>query len=359
MLKYEMLYQQLCREITASLRAGDKMLQSEAKLCARTGVSRQTLRRALARLKEEHIIESRQGSGYRLTGLYPSRTSRIALLVPSDERYIYPAFITQVTRHFGRLYYQTEIFVTGQDAGTERRILESLLKEPPRALVAFVCGSGRPSPNADLYHALQAAGTDMVFPGGCSPNIHCGMQAAPDETGGADIMTDYLISLGHKRIALLLEEGDRAGEERYLGYCRTLVQHGLSLRDEDVKRIPPYMMEKIRTDRSSRIMDSVMDLIQEEVTAVLCQNDELAFYVIRALQHKGISVPGQVSVAGFDNSHLHGVGRVTLTTMAQTPRSGGEYVCAVLEHLLVPGTGAPPANSWRLVPGASTAARRA
>ena len=359
MRKYEILYQQLCEEITQRLQGGDGVLPGEMQMCAQYGVSRQTLRRALARLKEEHIVASRQGSGYTLTGRLPAGTNRIALLVPSKERYTFPALIAQVTRLLGQMHFQTDVYVTRQDVGAERQILEELIGDAPRGMIAFCCGSGRPSPNADLYQALYNKGTRIVFASGRCPNILCGESAETADEQGGEALAEYLLSLGHTRLAFLMEEGDAQGQDIYLGGVRALLRRGFPLSEEDVKRIPPSVMDRIRSDRTSSVMNRILSMLPEDATAVICQNDELAFFVIRALRSRGIQVPAQISVAGFDDSHLRAAGRIPLTTMARTPLLEADYVCAALRHLLTGSSPVPPGNLWRLVPGASTAPRSA
>lgn len=156
-----------------------------------------------------------------------------------------------------------------------------------------------------------------------------------------------------------MEEGDAQGQDRYLGGVRALLRRGFPLSEEDVKRIPPSVMDRIRSDRTSSVMNRILSMIPEDATAVICQNDELAFFVIRALRSRGIQVPAQISVAGFDDSHLRAAGRIPLTTMARNPLPEADYVCAALRHLLTGSSPVPPGNLWRLVPGASTGSRSA
>ena len=102
-------------------------------------------------------------------------------------------------------------------------------------------------------------------------------------------------------------------------------------------------------------MRRIAHSIPEEITAVICQNDELAFLLIRALEKEGIRVPSQISVAGFDNSHLRTAGRISLTTMQRMPLGEDEYALRAMLSLLGPEPlhGAPV--HWELVRGSSCA----
>jgi len=76
MKKHEIVYEDLCMEISARLQKNVNILPTEAEMCRSYSVSRQTLRKALGRLKDEHVVTGRQGSGYMLTGIFPHRVTR-------------------------------------------------------------------------------------------------------------------------------------------------------------------------------------------------------------------------------------------------------------------------------------------
>ena len=331
------------------------ILPTEKEMCLTYGISRQTLRKALDLLKKENVITSRQGSGYELTGLYPSRTNRIVLLMESDEAYLDPFIISELSRAFDRYSCQTSVITTDGDTARERDALLSLVKSPPRGLFAWASHSALPSPNADLYHQLWDRGTAIVFPAGRSPNISAGKTALQDNVQGGDILTEYLIREGHTAIGMILLEDDAAGHERYLGYCSAMIRHGLPISDQMIFKIPPNYMNRIRHDPKDQILSQNLSFLPRGLTALICQTDELAFNLIRILENRKVRVPEMISVAGFDDSHLRSAGHISLTTMRPYPQSVSEHITALMMELLRPGTSMTAENGWELIPGGSTA----
>ncbi|QOV19582.1 LacI family DNA-binding transcriptional regulator [Blautia liquoris] len=113
-------------------------------------------------------------------------------------------------------------------------------------------------------------------------------------------MTDYLLGLGHKRIAIITarKEDESIGKLRLLGYQRALSDQGIQF-DED---LVCYM--KMHVDRYSyrsgyKITKELLSR-KTPFTALYATSDTLAVGAIRALFEAGIHVPDDCSVAGFD-----------------------------------------------------------
>jgi len=117
-----------------------------------------------------------------------------------------------------------------------------------------------------------------------------------DNITGARLMTEHLISLGHRRIAFF---GGLDGL-RMQGYRDALKQAGLDY--ENIITFGNEMTGNV-IKKLEYFSQSVRQLMgrQDRPTAFFCANDTVAMAVIKALHELGISVPGQVSVAGFDD----------------------------------------------------------
>ena len=351
MLKHEVVYGKLVQEILRRLQSSVFVLPTEQELCSRFGTSRQTLRKALGRLKEEQILSSRQGSGYILTGLYPNRANRIVILAQSDEVYLYPRFLAQVTGFFGRQHYDAAVILTNGDTETEREILERLLAEPPRGLFSCARRSILPTCNADLYEALADAGTKLVFPFGKYPNVQAGRSSLADDEQGGYLLTEYLLRQGCVTCAMLLIEGDECGQQRYLGYCRAKAAMQLPVHDSYVIRIPPEEADRIREDHTDSVIRTWLEKLPADTDSIICQQDELAFTVVHALEKQGIHVPAMMKVAGFDNSHLRTAGRISLTTMQRVGLGETQAACMAMMQQLTGSGDEPEKDTWKIVRG--------
>ncbi len=355
MTKQESLYQELCLRISRLLAASLRRLPTEKAMCESFGVSRQTLRIVLSRLKAEGVITSIQGSGYSLTGLHPGGGNRIVLLLPDNEAYLFPSLISEVTACFDRLHYEVSVIITHYARAAERDTLLRLVKDPPRGLILQCIESAVPTENDDLFEELARRGTKLVFIGSRYPNLSCGLIAAFDEVSGAMSLTRHLLKLGHRNIGCLLYENDLVAFSRYLGYARVLAEDNIPLRKDNVGWIPEEA--SFRTQRSAnKAIHVCLSAMSRDVTALICQNDAVSDTAVRVLDRRGLKVPDDMSVAGFDNSYLCSYGPLLLTTMAPAPESAAQYVCRVMRGFLQTGETNIPGEipGWKLVRGTST-----
>ncbi len=174
---------------------------------------------------------------------------------------------------------------------------------------------------------------------------------------------DHLVALGHRRIAHI--DGGRApgSADRRRGYQQAMRQHGLS---SEIRIIPGGLTEEDGAAGAALLLAD-----NPRPTAVAVFNDRSATGVLDVARSAGLSVPGELSVLGFDNSRLARLSHFDLTTIGQdvdritdlavaraidrldgTPVKGREQIIA--PQLIVRSTTGPPhrgRRSSRLVRG--------
>jgi LacI family transcriptional regulator len=136
---------------------------------------------------------------------------------------------------------------------------------------------------------------------------------SPDEVQGGDDATTHLLDHGHRRIAMInietLESGLPAAVGRHQGYRRALERAGIAYDPQLVRYGTGATPDGYAHARA------LMDL-EQPPTALFCANDRTAWGAYQALSELGLSVPGDVSVVGFDNQDIiAGFLRPGLTTM--------------------------------------------
>lgn len=128
-------------------------------------------------------------------------------------------------------------------------------------------------------------------------------------------MTEYLIGLGHKKIAILTEGNDSPSivKQRLEGYMQALRDNNIPINDKLIRCVD----KRIYSMRNG--YDTTIKLIEsgEKFTALYCISDVLALGALRALADKGIRVPEDVSVAGFDGQEMSQYCIPRLTTIRQ------------------------------------------
>jgi len=176
---------------------------------------------------------------------------------------------------------------------------------------------------AKIVKAIDATGTPFVR---LSPGDQNGKQvsvATNDRDVSAE-MTRYLASLGHKRIAFITgHPTHKAVANRFLGYKDGLQQSGL----EFDQTLVAAGDNSFGTGESAGF--ELLEL-RDAPTAIFAANDDMAAGVIRTADRLGISIPEQLSVAGFDDIALAQQVYPALTTIRQPLAAMAEKAAAIL-----------------------------
>ncbi len=175
---------------------------------------------------------------------------------------------------------------------------------------------------ADIKDELGRRGVRFVM---TSPAITDDMvsSAYMDQSAAAEAMTAHLIALGHRRIGFV--QGDpryASSTRRFEGYCSALKQAGITL--------DPVLIRKgLYTFETGAITARALLALPNPPSAIFASSDDMAAGVLAAAHRLGVAVPGQLSVAGFDDTDLASVVWPPLTTVNQPVRDLG-YAAADL-----------------------------
>ncbi len=147
-----------------------------------------------------------------------------------------------------------------------------------------------------------------------------------DYEGGKRI-TEFMLRQGHRRIAFFCDKKNPVSSnlERFRGYCDALEEYGISYSNEDYLYLPDdknLMRETLR--------NFAHKVRRQGYTAVFVVSDYLANETIRIFETAGLSVPDDISVAGFDDNLYAKLGKPMLTTVRQPIREKGEQAVTLL-----------------------------
>ncbi len=135
-----------------------------------------------------------------------------------------------------------------------------------------------------------------------------------DDVQAADDMTSHLIALGHRRIGFVIGHTNHtASDLRLFGYRRALDRAGLAY---EPKYVRPGAFDFASGEAAADVM---LDLPQPP-TAIFASNDDMAAGVLTVAHRRGLAVPGDLSVAGFDDTALASQLWPPLTTVRQPTR---------------------------------------
>ncbi len=204
--------------------------------------------------------------------------------------------------------------------GEERldpRLVSSFLDMRVDGLVLL--GSTAPTPTvaeaADRIPAVAAGSRDFDDAG--LPHLDI---SAQDDRRGAELATEHLIGLGHRRVAHLAGHGAAVARIRLAAYRDTVARQGL-----DATVAACDMTE----DGGRRAARELLDRAGRP-TAIFCVNDMSAIGALTAASELGLSVPRDLSLVGYDNTHLAELRPIGLTSIDIASRAVGEYAARLL-----------------------------
>ena len=319
---------------------------------AALGVSTVTVSKALGGREgvgdelRERIIRTAREMGYgaaRAQGAAPERADAAAVGILTAERFFdktsfYASMYRELTGAIleegmlGALEIVTD--------GMEKALTLPSLVTDRRVNSLVLLGQFGP----EYMELLSSAGLRTVCldfysdRGGCS--------VVSDGRGGAWQITRHLIGLGHRKIGFVGSAAATSSiTDRMCGYLRAMTEAGLL-------PVPPEGIVEDR-DAEGRYLFPLR-LPKDLPTAFVCNNDDVAVQLIRQLNGMGISVPGDVSVTGFDDYTLFPSPVVLTTFRPDRERMARAAVRALKERAGTEDGGMIRVEiGGRMIPGAS------
>ncbi|GHH42220.1 DNA-binding LacI/PurR family transcriptional regulator [Streptomyces umbrinus] len=307
----------------------------------RAGASQETRERVL-RVADE--IGYRPDSAARLLARGRSRTLGVMFTV---HQAFHTDLIEGIYPEAERLGYDVLLSAAAQGR-SEAKAVEALLSHRCEALILL----GPDAEAAYLDELGQRAVTVSV--GRREPRARVDFVHSAEAKGARQAM-DHLVELGHRRI-VHLDGGRGAGSaERRRAYRAAMRRHGL---ESEVRVIPGAHTEQSGIDIGLLLL-AERDRGLPLPTAVLAGNDRSAMGLLMSLTRAGVDVPRDLSVVGYDDSHLSHLMPIGLTTVRQDALLMAEHAVrfaverlenpelepreAVLDpKLVVRGTSGPP-----------------
>ena len=166
------------------------------------------------------------------------------------------------------------------------------------------------SDNETVLGLLDKAGTPYVRlgperPQGLGPRVHM------DDFAAAREMTQHLAGLGHRRIGFIVGEPRYgASQARRAGYLDAMKQLNLPVADS-------WVRQGDFTFQSGLEQAKALLSLPDRPTAIFASNDDMALGCLTAAAEAGLMVPGEISIAGFDDSPSARFSRPQLTTVRQ------------------------------------------
>ena len=246
--------------------------------------------------------------------------SRVILIItPNITNPYYSHILTGIGDAASELGYSALIFNTANSIEKEKEGMEMLKKK--RADGAILLASNSESKwlldYEGIYPIVQCSEYDEQV------NIS---RVSIDNYKAAKEVVEYLISLGHRRIATISSKNNYIStHERMKGYEDTLKKH-------EIKRRNAYVAYSSEDYSFHSAKEAALRLLKlkERPTAIFCISDTIALGAVAAASELGIKIPEELSITGFDNVENTTMFHPYITTVSQPCFKLGENAMKML-----------------------------
>ncbi len=294
------------------------------------GVSVSTVSRALngkTVVKEatrQRVLEAAKKYNYMpnevARSLQKSATETIAVVLPDVSETFFGTIVKEIERVVARAGYMIILADTHEKAAKEQKYLDMLFKRRIDALVlATVDLSG------DSVRTFIDRGVPVVFIDNV-PELDAIDAITVDNSKASRMAVEYLCSCGHTDIATIIGSNEETtGTERLSGYKRALSENKIPFNCSLVA-YGDYKQES-----GYNAMISLLDKRQENpFTAVYVTSEKMTYGAMRAIRDRGLCVPEDISVVGFDIHNHTDDRRQKITTIVQPEELIGQRVGEIL-----------------------------
>jgi DNA-binding LacI/PurR family transcriptional regulator len=292
-----------------------------AEVAQKVGVSEATVSRVLngkagvSDATREAVLTALDVLGYeRPTQLRGERARLIGLVLPELQNPVFPALAEVIGGGLAQRGF-TPVLCTRTAGGLSEADYVDMLVDQ------HASGGHHQELTAphDHYRLLRSRGIPVVLVNAAIDNLDFPC-VSTDDVVAAGQAFGHLSSLGHERIGLVVGPEDHMPSRRKLA---AFVEHA----ERSGNAVAPVEHALFSLEGGQA---ATTRMLRQDVTGIICASDVLALGAIRAVRRAGLSVPGDVSVVGFDDSGWLNCTDPPLTTVRQPIESMGKAAVALL-----------------------------
>jgi len=333
------LWLQLKQQLTWLIASGQiqpgEKLPSVRQLADHLGINLHTVRAAYRKLEAEGLVATRHGLGtvvlefdpFRVAQQAPGiRTYTVGVLVPRLSNPFYPVFLHGVEDVARQNHTLLFICNTDDDPPTGKAYLDQLIAKQVDGLIVAPCG---------LRFDREINLTSLSPADSPIPIVYVDR---PDETGYAVLLdsegagyaaTSHLTMHGHRHIGLVTCYLDSPTvRQSYQGYVQALEAAGLKECPEHIATAPAFTISAGH-DSTHQLLDS-----SNPPTAIFAAGDVLALGALHAIKERGLRIPEDIALIGYNDLDIVRLVEPPLTTVAAPVRDLGAMAMGMLQRLV-------------------------
>lgn len=287
-------------------------------LSGKPGVSKKTREKVLKIARELNYQPNALARG-----LVQKRTLTIGLIIPDIINPYFPEIAKGVDDEAHNKGYN--VFLCNSDWNEEREAgyINHLTEKRVDGIIIF------PAAEENIDEVRRKAGSDLpLIILGSDQSCDGALSISIDNVLGAELSTSHLIDRGYRKLAFIGGEKGRAGvQSRLEGYRKAHKLHDLPVSEESI------VLSGFTFESGYKVIEDLLDSgIKPD--AVFAENDVVAMGVIQAVRAKGLSIPDDIAVSGFDDIPMASMYGIELTTVHQPKYEMGKLAVKQLLSLI-------------------------
>ena len=296
------------------------------------GVSHSTVSRALnnhpaiSKATRDRILDLARQMGYvpnaAARGLKTNRTRALGVILRHIDDPFWSEVLDGVDSVLHPEKYSLFIASTHNEKQREKEVVQAMVQRGVDGVILM-----SPEFREEQFHVLNSYDLPMVMinnegAGECPYNIY------NDDVYGARLVTKHLIGLGHTRLAYLGKRHGGSNRNRLAGFRAEMQAAGLPVDERNI------FFAAAGDPVGGREGAEYLLSLDQIPSGIVCYNDFLAVGVFNCLQEKGLRIPQDVSVTGFDNISIAAYLTPPLTTLHQYKFELGEGAARMMLEVL-------------------------
>ncbi|MDS0524222.1 GntR family transcriptional regulator [Clostridium sp. SHJSY1] len=331
--KYEEVEESIINWAKTSKYKPHEKIPTESELMEMFKVSRHTIRKAIGDLVSLEYVYRIQGSGIYLSDWAENsanltNTKNVAVLTTHISNYIFPDIIRGVEDTLYAEFYSLLLSSTNNNVMFENSNLKNLLAHKIDGLILEPTKSAYQNQNIGYLNNIIAKNIPFVMINACYPGLNAPSLRVDDFKGGK-LATKHLISLNHKNLMGIFKVDDSQGINRMNGFISECQENNIP---PTPGQILTYLSEEITSSLPQKIEYALRS--EKRPTGIFCYNDEIAFMVLTIAEKLNLKVPENLSLIGFDDSHLSIIMNPNLTTIIHPKEQMGKDAANLIIKLI-------------------------
>lgn len=275
------------------------------------------------------VQEKLEESGYlpnMAAVLLAQNTSKIVCIVLSNDvkyenKMIEDPFVSRMLNYLSKELAKNDYFVMLKEEPDINQIVRyaSMWNMAGLALIGFCA--------ADYEKLRSNMHIPFVVVDAYQKDVHKYSDVGVDNIKGGFVAGSYLIEMGHEKIMFLSDNDEDCDHDRYVGLTNALAAANLSFDKKDFKMLSPLKEER------EKIYEEIF-LVIKEYTAAFAASDMYAIEFMNFLQGKGMKIPRDFSIMGFDDIPLASMVHPSLTTVSQNLELRAKVAVELLVELI-------------------------